>query len=161
MDDKTKDLELLGNAKTKYPTNPSDAVLETFENTSGDILIPFVCNEFTSLCPKTGQPDFAKFEITYIPDKLCVESKALKIYLFAFRNHGDFHEDVTNRIMEDFIKATDCKYIRVFGDFYVRGGISIKPLAMKFREDIGKEERQEIFEKMKMWDSLRHFDYIT
>ena len=160
-DEKADHLQQLGSAKTKYPTNPDDAVLETFENTSGDILIPFMCNEFTSLCPKTQQPDFAKFEILYIPDKLCVESKALKLYLFAFRNHGDFHEDVTNRIMEDFIKAINPKFIRVFGDFYVRGGISIKPLAMQYNQNLSEQERADVKEKVEMWDRLRHFDYIT
>ncbi len=161
MEDKAKNLEKLGNQNTKYPDHPDVSILETFANTAGNIVIPFMCNEFTSLCPKTGQPDFAKFEIVYVPDKLCVESKALKLYLFSFRNHGDFHEDVTNRIMEDFIEMTDCKFIRVFGDFNVRGGISIKPLAMQFRSNIGDSERNDILEKIKMWDSLRHFDYIT
>ncbi len=159
--DKAEGLQQLGNQNTQYPTSPEEAKLEVFENTSGNILVPFMCNEFTSLCPKTGQPDFAKIEIVYVPDKLCVESKALKLYLFSFRNHGDFHEDVTNRIMQDLIKELNPKFIRVFGDFNVRGGISIKPLALHYREDILSNERemQHIEILVSNWDSVRHFDY--
>lgn len=161
MAKKESKLKQLGSKKTEYVNDPKDCVLETFDNTAGDIIIPFVCNEFTSLCPKTGQPDFAKFEIVYIPDKKCVESKALKLYLFAFRNHGDFHEDVTHRIMNDLIKALNPKFIRVFGDFYVRGGISIKPLDIYFRKDQRPSDVAKIESKMAMWDRLRHFDYTT
>ena len=159
--EKIKKLELLGNQKTEYPNSPEEARLEVFENTSGNILVPFMCNEFTSLCPKTNQPDFAKIEIVYVPDKLCVESKALKLYLFSFRNHGDFHEDVTNRIMQDLIRELNPKFIRVFGDFNVRGGISIKPLALHYRDDILSDPKEVAKIEMLVanWDSLRHFDY--
>lgn len=157
--EKTKALKLLGNKSTTYKTsNPDKSMFETFQNTAKDIVVPFVCNEFTSLCPKTGQPDFAKVEIVYIPDKLCIESKSLKLYLFAFRNQGEFHEDVTNRIMEDIIKTIKPKYVRVFGDFYVRGGISIKPLAMKWKDGLSKSELEQIKFKIECWDRVRHFD---
>jgi 7-cyano-7-deazaguanine reductase len=161
MEDKAKDLEQLGNQKTVYPQSPDEAKLEVFKNTAGDILIPFMCNEFTSLCPKTGQPDFAKMEILYVPDELCVESKALKLYLFSFRNHGDFHEDVTNRIMQDLIRELNPKFIRVFGDFNVRGGISIKPLAMYYRPDVLSNTvlKEHIDGMITQWGKVRHFDY--
>ena len=97
----------------------SDAYLETF--------VKFNCPEFTSLCPITGQPDFATVTISYVPNIKMVESKSLKLYLFSFRNHGDFHEDCMNIIMKDLIKLMDPKYIEVWGKFTPRGGISIDP----------------------------------
>ncbi len=92
-------------------------------------MVNFTCPEFTSLCPMTGQPDFANITISYVPNVRMVESKSLKLYLFSFRNHGDFHEDCINIIMKDLIKLMEPKYIEVFGDFTPRGGISIKPFA--------------------------------
>ena len=89
----------------------------------------FDCPEFTSLCPKTGQPDFGHIIINYIPRTLMVESKSLKLYLFSFRNHGDFHEDCVNMIMKDLVRLMDPKYLEVIGLFKPRGGISIKPFA--------------------------------
>jgi len=89
--------------------------------------VKFNCPEFTSLCPITGQPDFATIYISYVPDQKMVESKSLKLYLFSFRNHGDFHEDCINIIMKDLIKLMDPKYIEVWGKFTPRGGISIDP----------------------------------
>ena len=85
------------------------------------------CPEFTTLCPKTGQPDFGHIWINYIPSERMVESKSLKLYLFSFRNHGDFHEDCVNKIMKDLIRLMDPKYIEVTGLFTPRGGISIFP----------------------------------
>lgn len=128
----TKNLTKLGNKKTEYYEKPSIDILETFENQhkSNTYLIPFKCSEFTSLCPKTGQPDFARLEIIYVPDNLCIESKSLKLYLFSFRNQGEFHEDVINRIANDIWMKTKAKYLRIVGDFNVRGGISIKPLVV-------------------------------
>ena len=87
----------------------------------------FDCPEFTSLCPMTGQPDFATVYISYVPDEKLVESKSLKLYLFSFRNHGDFHEDCVNIILEDLIKLMNPKYIEVWGKFTPRGGICIDP----------------------------------
>ena len=87
----------------------------------------FNCPEFTSLCPITGQPDFANIVISYVPDGKLVESKSLKLYLFSYRNHGDFHEDVVNKIMKDLIALLEPKYIEVWGRFLPRGGLSIDP----------------------------------
>ena len=122
---------LLGASNTKYPTQYAPEVLETFVNKHPDneYLVPFTCPEFTSLCPKTGQPDFAKIIINYIPREKMVESKSLKLYLFSFRNHGDFHEDCINIIMKDLRDLMDPRYIEVIGRFTPRGGISIFPFA--------------------------------
>lgn len=92
-----------------------------------DYFVKFNCPEFTSLCPKTGQPDFATIYISYVPDKFIVESKSLKLYLFSYRNHGAFHEDCVNMIMEDLIKLLKPRYIEVWGKFLPRGGLSIDP----------------------------------
>ena len=121
-------LKQLG-SKTKYSMDYAPEVLETFVNKhpDNDYFVKFNCPEFTSLCPITGQPDFATIYISYIPDKLMVESKSLKLYLFSFRNHGDFHEDCVNIIMKDLIKLMEPRYIEVWGKFTPRGGISIDP----------------------------------
>ncbi len=125
----TGNITLLGNQNTKYSTDYSPEVLEVFPNKhrDNDYFVKFNCPEFTSLCPITGQPDFAQIYISYIPDELMVESKSLKLYLFSFRNHGDFHEDCVNIIMKDLIKLMNPKYIEVWGKFLPRGGISIDP----------------------------------
>lgn len=122
---------LLGNTHTTYPDHYAPELLETFPNRHPDneYLVSFMCPEFTSLCPKTGQPDFAKIIINYIPRERMVESKSLKLYLFSFRNHGDFHEDCINIIMKDLVKLMDPRYIEVKGIFTPRGGISIYPFA--------------------------------
>lgn len=106
------------------PTQPSKN-LETFPNPypKRDYEISFDCPEFTCVCPKTGQPDFATLRIRYVPDKLCVELKSLKLYLWSYRNEGHFHEEVTNRILDDLVKAVRPRRIAIEGDFYVRGGI--------------------------------------
>ena len=125
----TADLSLLGNQGVRYPQTYDSSVLETFENKhpGNDYFVKFNCPEFTSLCPITGQPDFATIYIAYVPGERMVESKSLKLYLFSFRNHGDFHEDCVNVIMKDLIKLMDPKYIEVWGKFLPRGGISIDP----------------------------------
>ncbi len=130
----SKELEgvsLLGDHHTTYPTNYAPEMLETFVNKhpENEYLVTLHCPEFTSLCPKTGQPDFATIIISYIPGERMVESKSLKLYLFSFRNHGDFHEDCINIIMNDLIKLMAPKYIEVTGIFTPRGGISIYPFA--------------------------------
>ena len=127
---KNEGLKALG-SKTKYKMDYAPEVLETFENKhpTNDYWVQFNCPEFTSLCPITGQPDFAEIKIAYIPQKLMVESKSLKLYLFSFRNHGDFHEDCVNIIMKDLIRLMQPKYIEVIGLFTPRGGISIYPYA--------------------------------
>ncbi|WP_102692061.1 preQ(1) synthase [Rummeliibacillus pycnus] len=124
-----KDLTLLGNQNTKYSYEYNPDVLEAVDNlhTENDFFVKFNCPEFTSLCPMTGQPDFATIYISFIPDKKLVESKSLKLYLFSFRNHGDFHEDCVNIIMKDLIKLLDPRYIEVWGKFTPRGGLSIDP----------------------------------
>lgn len=122
---------LLGNQVTRYPDRYAPEVLETFVNKhpGNEYLVTFMCPEFTSLCPKTGQPDFAKIIINYIPREKMVESKSLKLYLFSFRNHGDFHEDCINIIMKDLVALMDPRYLEVIGIFTPRGGISIYPFA--------------------------------
>lgn len=119
----------LGSRRTAYKTDYAPEVLETFVNKhpDHDYFVKFNCPEFTSLCPMTGQPDFATIYISYVPDQRMVESKSLKLYLFSFRNHGDFHEDCVNIIMKDLIALMDPKYIEVWGKFTPRGGISIDP----------------------------------
>ena len=121
---------LLGQ-KTNNPTDYAPEVLESFINKhpGNDYFVKFNCPEFTSLCPMTGQPDFATIYISYVPDMKLVESKSLKLYLFSFRNHGDFHEDCVNIIMKDLIKLMEPKYIEVWGKFTPRGGLSIDPYA--------------------------------
>ena len=123
-------LKSLGH-KTTYSQNYDPSVLEAFENQhpDNDYWVEFLCPEFTTLCPITGQPDFAEIQIRYIPDHLMVESKSLKLYLFSFRNHGDFHEDCVNIIMKDLIRLMDPRYIEVVGIFVPRGGIAIHPFA--------------------------------
>lgn len=129
--DELADCTLLGNGGTRYPSDYAPEVLETFPNKhpENDYLVTFTCPEFTSLCPKTGQPDFARIIINYIPGERMVESKSLKLYIFSFRNHGDFHEDVVNIIMKDLRDLMDPRYIEVKGLFMPRGGISIHPFA--------------------------------
>ena len=129
--DRTKDgLQALGK-KTDYKMDYAPEMLETFVNKhqDNDYWVQFNCPEFTSLCPITGQPDFAEIVISYIPGEYMVESKSLKLYLFSFRNHGDFHEDCVNIITKDLIKLMNPKYIEVTGLFTPRGGISIHPYA--------------------------------
>lgn len=124
-----ENLTKLGSAKTTYSMDYDPSVLENFNNKhpQNDYFVKFNCPEFTSLCPITGQPDFANIIISYVPDQKLVESKSLKLYLFSFRNHGDFHEDVVNIIMKDLIQLMDPKYIEVWGKFLPRGGLSIDP----------------------------------
>ncbi len=116
---------------TEYASDYAPEVLETFANKhpENDYWVQFNCPEFTTLCPITGQPDFAEIVIMYIPGERMVESKSLKLYLFSFRNHGDFHEDCVNVIMKDLIALMNPKYIEVTGLFTPRGGISIHPYA--------------------------------
>ena len=130
MERKEEGLKALG-TPTRYSTDYNADVLEAFENKNrdNDYWVRFNCPEFTTLCPITGQPDFAEIRISYIPDRRMVESKSLKLYLFSFRSHGGFHEDCVNMIMKDLIKLMDPKYIEVTGFFVPRGGISIYPYA--------------------------------
>ena len=130
-DKELQELSLLGSQGTKYPADYNPGLLETFDNKHPDneYVVTFNCPEFTTLCPKTGQPDFGHIFISYIPRMKMVESKSLKLYLFSFRNHGDFHEDCVNIIMKDLVALMDPRYIEVKGVFMPRGGISIYPFA--------------------------------
>ncbi|MDE5636377.1 MAG: preQ(1) synthase [Muribaculaceae bacterium] len=138
-DEQLAGVTLLGDTGVKYPDKYAPEVLETFVNKhpGREYLVTFTCPEFTSLCPKTGQPDFARIIINYIPRERMVESKSLKLYLFSFRNHGDFHEDCINIILNDLVRLMDPRYIEVRGIFTPRGGISIYPFA-----NHGDEEHQ-------------------
>ncbi len=138
---KTEGLQSLGH-KTVYKNTYDPSVLETFQNlhTQNDYWVRFNCPEFTSLCPITGQPDFAEIRISYIPDQRMVESKSLKLYLFSFRDEGAFHEDCVNTIMKDLVKLMDPKYLEVTGFFTPRGGISIYPFANYGRPGTRYEE---------------------
>lgn len=130
-DSELEGVSLLGSQNVEYKFEYDKTSLETFENkhVENDYWVKFNCPEFTTLCPKTGQPDFATIYISYIPNEKMVESKSLKLYLFGFRNQGDFHEDCINMIMKDLIELMDPKYIEVRGKFTPRGGISIDPYA--------------------------------
>ncbi len=117
------------------PTKPSKN-LEVFENPEPkrNYEINLTCPEFTCVCPRTGQPDFATIRITYIPNKLCVELKSLKLYLWSFRNEGAFHEKVTNQILKDLAGALKPRYMEIVGDFLIRGGIHTVVTARKGRK---------------------------
>jgi 7-cyano-7-deazaguanine reductase len=131
--DRKKELKTfkLGESNTQYEQTYNPKLLEAFDNKNPDKIAwtTFICTEFTSLCPKTGQPDFAKIFINYIADAKMVESKSLKLYLFSFRNHGDFHEDCVQTICNDIVSLIKPKYIEVIGEFTPRGGIAIFPFA--------------------------------
>lgn len=126
---------LLGNQNTRYEFDYNPELLEKFEKKFEDAVedeqvVNLDCFEFCSRCPKTGQPDFATIHISYIPEKWCVESKSLKLYLFSYQTHGDFHESCVHMIMQDLVDLLQPRYLEVFGDFNSRGGISILPLSI-------------------------------
>jgi len=151
----TKNLTKLG-SKTKYVFDkPAPELLETFMNPNPgtDFLVPFVMPEieFSSLCPKTGQPDWAKIEVIYIPNMNMIESKSLKLYLFSYRNHGAFHEDCVNTIAKDLFQKLNPKYLRVYGDFNSRGGLAIKPLV----EMKGYKFKEDLRHYVTMWDMIK------
>lgn len=143
---------LLGNQGTQYAYDYTPEVLETFPNKhpENDYIVSFDAYEFTSLCPKTGQPDFAKIFISYIPNEGMVESKSLKLYLFSFRNHGDFHEDCMNIILNDLYELMNPKYIEVFGLFTPRGGISIYPFVNKVNPEFADADRNDFAKQRKL-----------
>jgi len=130
-EEQLRGVSLLGSNRSPIPASYAPEVLESFVNMHPDneYLVTFHCPEFTTLCPKTGQPDFATIVISYIPRERMVESKSLKLYLGSFRNHGDFHEDCVNIIMKDLVRLMNPKYLEVTGIFTPRGGISIYPFA--------------------------------
>src|SRR5207237_9279603 len=119
-------LTLLGHSEARIPASPAEAQLETFPNPARrKFWIHFETSDFTSLCPVTGQADFAKIEIDYMPDKLCVESKSLKFYLASFRNERAFNAARTNRILDDFVRACAPRQVIVTAAFSARGGIAL------------------------------------
>lgn len=120
-------LTLLKKSQTRPAASPDDARLESFENTHPKrrYWITFDCPEFTALCPVTGQPDFGRITIRYVPGRKCLESKSLKLYLFSYRNFGTFHEEAVNRILDDVVKAIRPRQAVVRGEFNARGGIAI------------------------------------
>lgn len=136
------ELTLLGKSKegTKYPTKPEEAILETFEAPKGEYEVELQTEEFTSLCPITAQPDYARISVKYIPNKKCIESKALKLYLFSFRGVGAFAEAITNRILNDLVKATAPQWMEVKGYFAKRGGIGINVTATYEKGSYGYTE---------------------
>lgn len=145
QDKDLKGVTKLGSAKTEYAQTYAPELLESFKNKhpDQDNWTTFVCTEFTSLCPMTGQPDFARIYINYIGDELMVESKSLKLYLFSFRNHGDFHEDCVAKICKDLTKLMKPRYLEVIGEFTPRGGIAIYPFAQASNSDKRFKELKE------------------
>jgi 7-cyano-7-deazaguanine reductase len=136
-------LSALG-AKTAYRyEGPDPSVLETFPNPSPSSgwAVALLCEEFTSLCPVTGQPDYGRLVISYVPGPNCVESKSLKLYLMRYRNEGTFHEACVNRVADDLFSVLAARYLRVYGDFNPRGGIAIKPLAVRAAPGLSEDER--------------------
>jgi 7-cyano-7-deazaguanine reductase len=119
-------LTLLGRSQAKLPKSPNEARLETFPNPAHrNYWIHFETDDFTSVCPITGQPDFARINIAYVPDRLCVESKSFKFYLASYRNVRAFDEAITNRILDDFVKACAPREATVTAQFSARGGIAL------------------------------------
>ncbi len=151
-----KGVTRLGSKRTAYADRYDPGALETFANKhpDTDYWVTFTCPEFTSLCPVTGQPDFATISIQYVPDVRMVESKSLKLYLFSFRNHGDFHEDCVNVILKDLRKLMDPKYIEVLGRFTPRGGISIDPFVNYGRPGTRFEALAD--ERFRSYDGMRN-----
>lgn len=150
-------LTKLGSQKTEYKLDgPDISILETFENKHLDniYLVTFTQerDEFTARCPVTSQPDFGRIEILYIPNGKMVESKSLKLYFFSFRDSGEFHEDVTNRIFNDLWKLLQPKYLRVIGDFAARGGIAIKPLVENWEKKLNPAIIHRIERLITSWD---------
>ena len=146
-------LKTLGKT-TKASTDYDPAMLDAFANKhpERDYWVTFTAPEFTTLCPKTGQPDFATLTIRYIPGQKLVESKSLKLYLYGFRNHGDFHEDVINVIYNDLVKLLKPKYMEVYGKFAARGGISIDPFV---NGGTGAKYRKLAETRFANWNGLR------
>ena len=131
MDKKTAQrfdkLTLLSASEKRYPKDPGEAKLECFDNlySDRDYVIEFDCPEYTSLCPVTGQPDFGHIILRYVPDKLCIESKSLKLYLYSFRNANIFHEEAVNHLLNAVVEVAKPRKAEVIGRFRPRGGIAI------------------------------------
>src|SRR5437867_6029456 len=138
---KPASLTLLGRSEAKIPSSPAEALLETFANPARRAYsIHFETDDFTSLCPVTGQADFARIDIDYVPDRLCVESKSLKFYLASYRNVRAFNEAVTNRILDDFVRACAPREAIVTAQFSARGGIALAIRAEYPDKKIGRDD---------------------
>lgn len=124
---KKRGLKLLGKSISSIPAEPTVGTLETFPNAypQRDYWIRFESADFTSLCPVTGQPDFASITVDYVPDKICIETKSYKFYLASFRNTRRFNEEIVNRILEDLVAACSPRHAWVYGQFASRGGVSV------------------------------------
>jgi 7-cyano-7-deazaguanine reductase len=134
-------LTLLGRSEVKLPASPAEARLETFPNPGRrNYRIHFETGDFTSVCPITGQPDFARIDIDYVPDRLCVESKSLKFYLASYRNERAFNEAVTNRILDDFVQACGPREAIVIAQFSARGGIGLTVRAEYRDKNLGNKK---------------------
>ena len=146
----------LGGTTTYRYDHPEASILEAFPNPRPGAawVVELDCRDFTSLCPMTGQPDFGRIRIHYIPGVRCVESKSLKLYLGAYRNHGAFHEACVNQIADDIVSAIEPRWLRVFGDFAVRGGIAIRPLALREDPNLDPEGRAVCLGLMAQHDSV-------
>ena len=149
-----RDLTLLSASERNYPNSPDAARLEAFENVYADrdYVIEFDCPEYTSLCPVTGQPDCGTISVEYVPDKLCVESKSFKLYMFAFRNHQSFMETITNTVLEDLRELLAPCWCRVKGLFVPRGGTRIHVFAEEFKE-MPEEQDRRVREAVRAWRS--------
>jgi len=135
--EETEGLAQLGSKKTKYAyDDPSSKILETFSNQypGRDYKVEYIFNEFSSLCPKTGQPDFATIKVEYIPNYRCIETKSLKLYFLAFRQYGSFMEAITNKILEDCVETCDPRWMKITSNFNTRGGTLINVEA-EYRSD--------------------------
>lgn len=152
----TSRLTHLGGVTGPNYEEPDASILEAFDNPcrTGSWLVGLDCTEFTSLCPVTGQPDFGIIRIHYVPAARCVESKSLKLYLGSFRNHGAFHEECVNRIADDLASVVGPRWLRVLGDFHPRGGIAIRPLALRTAADLDADEENLCLGLVAQYDSL-------
>ena len=139
---KASGVKALGQPSQYRYDQPDADVLETFYNPDpgSPWAVSLLCSEFTSLCPVTGQPDYGRLRIEFVPDQLCVESKSLKLYLVGYRNHGTFHEACVNQVADDLCAKLWPRYLRVYGDFYPRGGIAIRPLAVRPAPGLSEQE---------------------
>lgn len=146
MKEETNGLSKLGSS-TKYNfDSPGSHILEAFDNRypQRDYVITFIHPEFTSLCPMTGQPDFATITLRYVPDSKCVESKSFKLYMAAFRNYGAFMESITNKIADDLIEVLKPRCLEIYAEFNIRGGTAIKVRVNYVNPALSGEKRQEL-----------------
>jgi len=155
--DATEHLQTLGGGTNYDYEGPSTEILETFPNQfpERNYIISVEFPEYTSLCPVTGQPDFATIIVEFVPDKLCVESKSFKLYMFSYRNHQSFMETITNQILDDFVKKLDPRWMRVKGIFAPRGGTALHVFAEHFQNGPQKEAVKEMVRDWKM-EASRH-----